>query len=371
MDATCQEIEKWPLIDADAAVRELIKRKYESPLNSVTERIAFISGGDGDFEIYVMDADNPEVAVQLTDNTTSDLDPALSPDGERIAFSSDRDGDYEIYVMNVDGTGVVEQLTDRGSTDRFPSWSPGGERIAFSSNRSEFLGISTTDDYEIYVINADGTGVVDQLTDNDTFESRPSWSPDGNQITFYSDRNEILGIATTNDYEIYVMDADGSNLRQLTDNDVVVSDTHPSWSPSGDRIAFSSNSDGDFDIWMIDVEDRSLTQLTDNSVSDSYPSWSPDGNRVAFASDSDGDFDIWVIDANGSNLQKMTDNSVYDGQPSWARATGSIYTNPHSHTWADAIAYTCAYTGATGRQLRGHGEWQRCHHRQLEQRLRL
>ena len=110
------------------------------------------------------------------DEATSE--PVVS-DQPRILFGSDRDGDHEIYVMNADGSGVV-QLTDNAISDGWPVWSPDGSRIAFRSDRDG--------DFEIYVMNADGSGVV-QLTDNSHHDTIGGWSPDSRRIVYESDWN--------------------------------------------------------------------------------------------------------------------------------------------------------------------------------------
>ena len=115
--------------------------------------------------------------------------------GDRIAFISDRDGNHEIFVMNADGT-EVRQLTDNDSEEGFPSWSPDGKQIAFVSYRDG--------EFEIFVMNADGTEER-QLTDNDSDSDStfPSWSPDGKRIAFSSDRY--------GEDAIFVMNADGTD----------------------------------------------------------------------------------------------------------------------------------------------------------------
>ncbi|HUT98298.1 MAG TPA: CsgG/HfaB family protein [bacterium] len=190
----------------------LVKLVSISPVagSSGAGRIAFFSDRDGDYEIFVMDADGRN-QTNLTNNTCHDCFPAWSPDGRRIAFTSSRDGDNEIFVMDADG-GNQTQLTDNDSDDFWPAWSPDGRRIAFCSDRDR--------DEEIFVMDADGNNQT-QLTFNDDWDEYPAWSPDGRRIAFASYRD--------GDYEIFVMDADGRNQTQLTHNEI--SDMYPDWCP--------------------------------------------------------------------------------------------------------------------------------------------
>jgi len=184
-----------------------------TPRPLVDTRIAFESGRDGDYDIYVMDADGGNMQ-QLTDDPGGDRNPTWSPDGTQIAFSSGRNGYSDIYVMDADG-GNVRNLPDAPGRIGFsPAWSPDGTRIAFASTHDGYS--------DIYVMDADG-GNVQNLTDAPgTMESSPAWSPDGTRIAFESGRD--------GDYHIYVMDADGGNVLRLT-NDARAY-YHPSWSPA-------------------------------------------------------------------------------------------------------------------------------------------
>ncbi len=304
-------------------------------------RIAFVSDGDGDDEIYVMNADGSGV-VQLTDNDSDDLDPAWSPDGGRIAFVSDRDNGeeiYDIYVMNADGSGV-EQLTDDCSNGQL-AWSPDGDRIAFGSRT------------DIYVMNADGGG-KEQLTGDPQYSCAelflsdrdgepawyvrradgsvelatdyhfghignggPVWSPDGGRIAFHSGRGgDGIGV--------YVMNADGSGVERLVDTDHVFAlDGDVAWAPDSGRIAFVSNRGGDgtgfnFDdqtIYVMDDDGTGVERLTDHDHLNSGPAWSPDSNRIAFTSHREGGNEIYVVNADGSGAVRLADGQSAEWSP--------------------------------------------------------
>ena len=137
----------------------------------------------------------------------------------QIAFSSNRDGNWDIYVMNADGKNQKNITQGPFSHDSAPSWSPDGERIAFVSDRDG--------NFEIYVMAADGENQRNR-TKNPFADKAPSWSPDGKRIAFVSDRDGHVpkGRVLPN-FEIYMMDADGGNQRNLTNNPH--DDCCPSW----------------------------------------------------------------------------------------------------------------------------------------------
>ena len=240
----------------------------------------------------------------------------------QIAFVSHRDGNPEIYVMDIDGNNQ-RNLTNHPDKDWSPSWSPDGKRIVFRSNRDGHV-VNNIPAYEIYVMDTDG-GNLQNLTNNPNNDSSPSWSPDGKRIAFASWDGEFIDFVV--DFEIYVMDTDGGNLQNLTNNPN--DDRYPSWSPDGERIVFVSQRPGHFkgefgitsEIYVMDADGGNQQRLTENRQNDRSPSWSPDGERIAFSSDRKGDFEnfeIYVMDTDGGNQQKLTNNRGDDRSPSWS-----------------------------------------------------
>jgi TolB protein len=146
----------------------------------------------------------------------------------------------------------------------------------------------------------------------------PAWSPDGTRIAYHSN---LYG-----NWDLFVMDADGSNVRRLTDHSA--DDAMPSWSPDGTRLVFHSARSGNWDVWMVDVNTLELRQLTFYPGEDTFPTWSPDGNQIAYASDRDGDLEIYVRsavdpalggpDSTHYTLRLLTDNIFDDWSPAWS-----------------------------------------------------
>ena len=243
----------------------------------------------------------------------------------RIAFGSDRDGNSEIYVMNADGTNQ-RRLTNHPKNDWSPSWSPDGKRIAFMSDRDEHahpIHDWRSPTSEIYVMDANG-GNQQNLTNDPHNDRSPSWSPDGKHIVFSSDRDGHFRSRFGTTSEIYVMDADGGNQQNITNNPSA--DKDPSWSPNGKRIAFSSTRNGQTDIYVMDANGGNQQNITNHPDRDWHPSWSPDGERIAFVSSRTRDLnrDIYVMDADGGNPRNLTNHPEDDEDPAWLNPVLSV-----------------------------------------------
>jgi Tol biopolymer transport system component len=188
-------------------------------------------------------------------------------------------------------------------------------KIAFQSNRDG--------DWEIYVVNPDGSGET-HLTDNSVSDYWPAWSPNGRKIAFNSDRD--------GNPEIYVMNEDGSGQTRITNNSAADSD--PAWSPDG-RVVFSSNRDGNFEIYVMNADGSGQTRITNTPLtSEHQPTWSPDGSLIAFIGSS-GDPDLYVMSADGTATRLLLEAWSQGCDAAW-------YADPH---WSpDSSQLAATYT---------------------------
>lgn len=262
------------------------------PVPSLAEgnqgKIVFTSDRDGNFEIYLMNADGSNVQ-RLTDQAGFDAMPDFSPDGSQIVFISSRAGNQEIFLMNADGSDL-RQLSDTPAREYHPTFSPDGAQIAFMSERDGNV--------EIYRMNPDGSN-VHRLTNHPDFDGQPSYSPDGSQIAFVSGRD--------GPWQIYVMDADGSDVQRLTQSDTT--DSYPRFSPDSTQIAYESMSGEDIattELYVMNSDGSNTRRLTENEYLDSMPVWSPDGTQFVFVSDRDGDWMLYLMDVDGSNVRQLS-----------------------------------------------------------------
>jgi Tol biopolymer transport system component len=197
---------------------------------------------------------------------------------------------FDIYTVNRDGTGM-KALTRYGVYTAEGVLSPNGKSIVFTSLKDG--------DLDIYTMNVDGTNVR-RLTTTPGYDGGAWWSPDGTQIVYRAwhygpadsaalrEYRELLGqrLVRPNKMELWVMNADGSNQRQITH--LGGANFGPSWTPDGKRIIFSSNHknprSGNFDLYLVNLDGSGLEQITTSDVFDGFPTFSPDGKSIVWAS---------------------------------------------------------------------------------------
>ncbi len=252
--------------------------------------------------------------------------PAWSPDGTRLAFESTRDGpDADIFVMNADGSGVV-QLTRNDAYDGTPAWTPDGQHLVFASERDG--------NEEVYRMRADGSEQTN-LSRHPGADGHPRPSPDGWLVYFNSNRSSdpasfALGtMDRSHNHEIYTMALDGGDVRRVTD--LPDWDTYPVPSPDGTKLLWrrieptggKSESGRNSEVFWKDLTTGEERNVTRDQAYDGWPAWSPDGRRIAFASNRANPifeaFDIYVANPDGSNATRVTFGDGVEGRGSWTK----------------------------------------------------
>ena len=241
-------------------------------------RIVFASGRDDNAEVYIMNADGSGL-TRLTDNPAADRQPSWSPDGTRVVFVSNRDGNREIYTMNADGSNPT-RLTNEPAKDIMPSWSPDGRRIAFVSER-DFI-------HEVYVMDADGFNTA-RLTHNAPVNATSGLAPVPQselnldeipyRIVFQSYR-ETDG---RENWEICMIEADGTGLINLT-NSPEIDEKYPHVSLDGRQVCFEAvegeaEATKSRNVYVMNIDGTGRLKIAENAF---QPCWSADGRYIAY-----------------------------------------------------------------------------------------
>lgn len=229
-----------------------------------------------------------------------------------------------------------------------PVWSPDGRKIAFYS--------TVDNDWEIYSINTDGSQLT-RLTHSTGFDGEPSWSPDSSKIAFVSDRD--------GDSEIYVMESDGSNVLQVTDNSH--EDDIPAWSPTGPEIVYRSAPDSSPLLFLTSSNGSGKRQLS-SVAAQGRLNWSPDGQEFVFVVDHEGGQAISRMSRYGVPIGLVITSHKFPGNPTYSPDAGEILYDAHSDGIAEAgdgnwELWSVTMDGATTRRLTSNnyddwgGQW--------------
>ena len=268
-------------------------------------KITFTSARDGNREIYIMKPDGSE-QVNLTQHDAGDLQPAWSPTGEEILFVSDRDGIPDLYLMNADGS-KVRRVFKRPARRRDPTWAPNGKQIAYSRGAGA--------DWIIY------TAILGKQTEEPlTSGYDPAWSPDGTEIAFVGD---VFGR-----HRLSLINVHTRRQKRILPEKVIPRQSHPSWSPTGEKLAFSWNNNplpippdlmpGEafevpiawHDTETIYIVHRDGTRLRQIVAEDGpqaiYPAWASGADEVLYTQMIDRRLQIFRIDVNSRIRVQLT-----------------------------------------------------------------
>lgn len=238
---------------------------------------------------------------------------AWSPDSRRLAINiEEADPNAEmlslysnIYTISPNG-GEPRRVTNGLINHSIATWSPDGTQLAY---------IVDGEDDSLWVMNLD-SGEEHQILSMDANLNAPQWSPDGSGIAFSASFANDPGF-----YQYFVVNPDGSNLRQPTGAGEYTVEFE--WSPDGSRIAFASRRTGSSEIFVVNADGSGLTQVTQDEACALRPSWSPDGQALVFVSNRDRERqnlcvgDVYVINIDGSSLRRLTDNARNNFFPQW------------------------------------------------------
>jgi len=215
---------------------------------------------------------------------------------------------FGISVINADGSGVVKDLTDL--TDGYPCWSPDASNIVFQGKGAD----RRTGAWQIFMMNQNGSGIkpISIKAENDTM---PAWAPDGRKIAFV--HSEILGTPG-----IYVMNTDGSGRIKVAE---CYKNGWPTWDPDGNRIAFVKLSAGEdveeanLDIFVVNSNGTNEMKLTMDADDEIAPAWSPDGSKITYTFvRNTGIADVYVTDLYSGGSIKVSHGDGYNGPSCWS-----------------------------------------------------
>ena len=253
-----------------------------------------------------------EISIPIQITHAQNFDPSPSPDGKKLVFISMLSGKEQLFTMDADGKNIA-QLTRDDADHEDPAWSPDGKKIAFVMITKERTSIA--------VMNPDGSN-VDLLTPKEQNTIHPNWSADSKQLMFCT--NDDLAPPKKNEAQINVVDLATRKITPLITGGI---NTYGSWSPDMKQIVFRKIiGEENSEIFLANADGSNLRNLTNNPFFDGWAAWSPDGKKIAFASNRRGHgYQIFVMDADGANPRLIANTEGRGTAPRWSPDGKTIY----------------------------------------------
>lgn len=289
---------------------ETYRKGAKGKNNTLSQRIVFSSTRSGTNKMYLAYVFNIENPTIITTSYAVRTGAKLNYSRTKMVFEQDIGGSQnQIYTCNVDGSSVT-LISGAGAgnahNDIDASMSPDNTKIAY---------VRRTAVDTLYTMNADGTNeaiLIPSGSPNNNFE-RPMYSPDGTKILY----EEYVVWVGNDTHQLYKMNVDGSGRTNLS-NDLAYAYLNGRWSPDGTKIVFAraivtgDGVFGNFNIWKMDADGTNQTQLTNNAFAENFPTWSSDGSIIYFHTNRDGNNELYSMNADGTNQKRLTNNAFSD-----------------------------------------------------------
>tara|TARA_B110000438_G_scaffold301275_1_gene355743 strand:- start:438 stop:1517 length:1080 start_codon:yes stop_codon:yes gene_type:complete len=281
---------------------------FNPAISASGNKLAFVSNRDGNREIYIMDLIwrdgykqwEAQNLINITNSVENDWTPNFSPVTDKIVFSTyfPSNDNYDIFTMNSDGSGK-KNITNTSFYEKNPQFSPDGSFILYQGWKRGKMEI-----FFVNLLENNNINISKNSSSNDIISQGNAISPDGQKVVFTSDRD--------NNKNIYIMNIDGSNLKQLTFD--IADDYEPIFSYDGLSIIFTSNRDGNKEVYLMTNEGLEIENISNNSADDWNPRIFPDSKKIIFQSLRDGpsNWEIYIMNIDGSSQKNLTNNPSTD-----------------------------------------------------------